>query len=88
MNKQWLIMCILRNEYDKALHQYRSSSADRAAIVAGSAAWESMNKDDGIGRNPYDIKRAIEKERKHEEHYLRVREAYDYAVSVFLGEKE
>lgn len=37
MNPQQLIMCILRNEYDKALHQ---CNASEAAMIAATEKYE------------------------------------------------
>ena len=48
-NKEQLIMRVLRREYESAHWKHIKATAEQAAAIAASQAWDDYNPQDGIG---------------------------------------
>jgi hypothetical protein len=91
MDKRQRIVAMLRAEYERASEAYRKAHAERVGMDAAANAWDEFNPDDGIGgmsQNPHSSGRWSEREEAAKLYAAQMREAYEFAVDMFIGAVE
>lgn len=87
ITKQQRIVGMLRAEYERAEAAHRTAYAERVGMDAAANVWDDLNRNDGVGgirQNPYNTLTASTREESAKLYASQMREAYEYAVDVFI----
>ena len=90
MNKQQLIISILKTRLKDAHKRYLTARSEHAGAIAAHNVWEQYHPEDGVGftsMNPYNIGQASTREMDLRVAFANLQEAYEYAVEQFIKDR-